>query len=92
MRRSPPVELGCKYTTDCGGWHRIHHCLVGAVDAVNLDLTVDVRRPDFIRWLGLALGGYEKQNIATESLWQERLHQQNAVLIAIHDGLVVMFL
>src|SRR5882724_4726063 len=86
------VEFGRKYSTDFRGRYRIHHCLMRTIDCVDLDLTVDVRRPDFMRWLGFALRGYEKQNIAPKLLWQERPHETNAVLISIDDGLIMMFL
>src|SRR5262249_24333671 len=65
---------------------------MGTVDSMDLDLTSDIRRPDFMRWLNLALRGHEKQNIATKLLWQERPHEMNTVLVAINDGLIVMFL
>src|SRR5262245_39928556 len=65
---------------------------MGTVDSMDLDLTADIWRPDFMRWLGFALRGYEKQNIATKLLWQERPHETNAVLVAINDSLIVMFL
>src|SRR5262249_28432644 len=45
-----------------------------------------------MRWFGFALRGHEKQDIATKLLWQERPHETNAVLVAIDDSLIVMFL
>src|SRR5262249_2454152 len=65
---------------------------MSAVDSMDLDLAADIWRPDFMRWLGFALRGYEKQNIAMKLLWQERPHETNAVLVAIDDSLIVMFL
>ena len=65
---------------------------MGAVDLMDLDLAADIWRPDFMRWLGFALRGHEKQNIAMKLLWQERPHETNAVLVAIDDSLIVMFL
>jgi hypothetical protein len=65
---------------------------MGAVDSMDLDLAADIWRPDFMRWLGFALRGYEEQNIAIKLLWQERPHETNAVLIPIDDSLIVMFL
>src|SRR5262249_28849340 len=91
-RRSPLIEFGCQYPTDPRGRERVHHFLMGAVDSMDLDLTADIGRPDMMRWLGLALRGHEKQNIAVKLLWQERPHETNAVLVAIDDGLIVMFL
>src|SRR5215475_15060738 len=65
---------------------------MGAVDSMDLDLAADIWRPDFMRWLGIALRGYEEQNIAIKLLWQEHPHETNAVLISIDDSLIVMFL
>jgi hypothetical protein len=90
--RPPLVEFGGKYTADPRGRQRIHHRLVGTVDWMDLDLTVDIWRPDFMRWLGFALRGYEKQDIATKLLWQERPHETDTVLVAIDDSFIVMFL
>ncbi len=59
---------------------------------MDLDLAADIWRPDVMRWLGFALGGHEKQNIAVKLLWQERPHETNAVLVAIDDSLIVMVL
>src|SRR5499427_5115850 len=86
------IEFGGKYTADPRGRQRIHHRLVGTVDWMDLDLTVDIWRPDFMRWLSFALRGYEKQDIAAKLLWQERPHETDAVLVAIDDSLIVMFL
>src|SRR5262249_44580022 len=62
------------------------------VDWMGLAPTADVWRPDVMRWLGLALRGHEKQNIAVKLLWQERPHETNAVLVAIDDSRIVMVL
>src|SRR5262249_22035047 len=91
-RRSPLIEFGCQYPTDPRSRQRIHHRLMGTVDSMDLDLTADIWRPDFMRWFNFALRGYEKQNIATKLLWQERPHEMNTVLVAINDSLIVMFL
>src|SRR5260221_4426982 len=90
--RSPVIEFSCQYPTDPRGRQRIHHRLVGAVDLMHLNLAADIWRPDFMRRLGFALRGHEKQNIAMKLLWQERPHETNAVLVAIDDSLIVMFL
>jgi|SRR5215470_12800050 len=90
--RPPLIEFGGKYPTDPRGRQRIHHRLVDTVDWMDLDLTVDIWRPDFMRWLGFALRGYEKQDIAMKLLWQERPHETDAVLVTIDDSLIVMFL
>src|SRR6266446_1041740 len=90
--RSPVIEFSCQYPTDPRGRQRIHHRLMGAVDLMDLNLAADIWRPDFMRWLGFALRGHEKQNIAAKLLWQERPHETNAVLVAIDDSLIVMFL
>src|SRR5262245_1084493 len=70
----------------------IHHRLVATVDSMDLDLAANIRPPYLGRWLGVALRCDEKQNIAVKSLWQERLHESNTVLIAIYDRFVVVLL
>src|SRR5262249_61735017 len=79
--RPPLIEFGGKYTADPRGRQRIHHRLVGTVDWMDLDLTVDIWRPDFMRWLSFALRGYEKQDIAAKLLWQERPHETDTILV-----------
>src|SRR5438128_10745831 len=59
---------------------------------MDLDLAADIGPPDLARWLGFALRGHEKQDVAAKPLRQVRLHETRAVLVAIHDGLIVMLL
>src|SRR5437870_8217567 len=59
---------------------------------MDLDLAADIGPPDLARWLGFALRGHEKQDVAAKPLRQVRLHETRAVLVAIHDGLIVMLI
>src|SRR5215813_9241363 len=86
------VEFAREHFANAASGQRIHHRIMIAIHLIDLDSTIGVRGPGAERWLGAALAGYEKQDVAGKPAGYIISHYVDVVSINLCDRLAVALL